>query len=152
MSQQNKWKRNDSLRLQRDMKIAVGEYAPDSQIIADSMMYTSRYIAKPASNDQDWKIYSHGKCSNPLCENINIKIYSFDEDKEIGQCSFCGSNVQRMGEFIVQEAGFIAESKVKKAYTKKPKLNYHGEIHYIGDRSSAESCIKKTAYHQQKNH
>ena len=57
-----------------------------------------------------------------------------------------------MGEFIVQEAGFIAESKVKKAYTKKPKLNYHGEIHYIGDRSSAESCIKKTAYHQQKNH
>ena len=143
LSQQNKWKRNDSLRLQRDMKIAVGEYAPDSQIIADGMMYTSRYIAKPASNDQDWKIYSYGKCSNPLCENINIKIYSFDEDKEIGQCSFCGSNVKRMGEFIVPEAGFIADSKVEKAYTKKPKLNYHGEIHYIGDRSSAENCIKK---------
>jgi len=25
LSQQNKWNRNDSLRLQRDMKIAVGE-------------------------------------------------------------------------------------------------------------------------------
>lgn len=137
------WNQNNSLRLQRDMKIAIGEYAPDSQIIADGMLYTSRYIAKPAGNNQDWKIYSYGKCTNPLCENINVKIYSFDKEKKMGQCSFCGDDVERIGEFIVPESGFIAESKVEKAYTKKPKLNYHGEIHYIGDRSSVENCIKK---------
>ena len=138
--------KKSSLRLERDMKIAVGEYAPGSQIIADGMIYTSRYISKPPSKEREWKIYAYGKCTNPLCENVNVRIHTFNEEVSIGQCSFCGEEVQKIGEFIVPESGFIAENHAEKAYTKKPAKNYVGYINYIGKIQEEENRIRKTHF------
>ena len=133
------------LRLQRDMKIAVSEYAPDSQIIADGMMYTSRYIAKPPNNNHDWKIYDYGVCNNLSCGNTNIKIHSFDTDKSMWECAFCNDRVTLKGAFIIPEFGFISEINPEKAYTKQPKKNYSGNVFYIGNRNN-EQNIKRKKY------
>ena len=36
----------NKLRLSRDLSVAIAEYAPSSEVIADGKMYTSRYIKK----------------------------------------------------------------------------------------------------------
>ena len=107
--------KKSNLRLERDMKIAVGEYAPGSQIIADGMIYTSRYISKPPSKEREWKIYAYGKCTNPLCENVNVRIHTYNKEISIGQCSFCGEEVQKIGEFIAPEnLGLLLKAMQKK--------------------------------------
>jgi len=37
------------LTLARDLQMAIAEYAPGSQVIADGWMYTSRYIRRGAA-------------------------------------------------------------------------------------------------------
>lgn len=132
------------LRLQRDMKIAVSEYAPGSQIIADGMLYTSRYITRPANNNHDWRMYDFGYCENPECENVNVNIHTFDEHSQMGVCKYCHSgNVRKTGTFIVPSYGFTADINVAKANMRKPEKTYNGRIHYIGDRNARELSQSK---------
>lgn len=39
----------DSLRLSRDLQVAIAEYAPSSEVVADGKLYTSRYIKRAMS-------------------------------------------------------------------------------------------------------
>ena len=44
-----------SLNLNRDLSIAIAEYAPSSEVVADGGLYTSRYIRKPIVNKSEMK-------------------------------------------------------------------------------------------------
>jgi ATP-dependent helicase YprA (DUF1998 family) len=55
-------------RLQRDRRLALGEYAPDQQIIVDDRMYKSVGIPKPAELEQKFYwVCQH--CNHFLCDN-----------------------------------------------------------------------------------
>ena len=44
---------DDGLQLSRDLQMAIAEYAPGSEVIADGKMYTSRYIRKAGSKGKN---------------------------------------------------------------------------------------------------
>ena len=50
------------LQLERDLKIALSEYAPESQVVAGGKLWTSRYL-KLVPN-RTWESYSYAICSN----------------------------------------------------------------------------------------
>lgn len=129
----------DKLRLARDLSIAIAEYAPSSEIVADGRLYTSRYIKKPnlKLENKDYYVGYVGTCNNPNCQAV---IYS-DTPITIASgkiCPSCGSVVSKdeFTESIEPRDGFVAEKESKEVPMSRQEKNYRSEDYYIGDKGS----------------
>ncbi len=128
----------DKLRLSRDLQMAIAEYAPSSEIIADGKMYTSRYIKKSnvGSSKQEWHTAYIGKCSDPKCQAINYSITPITSDGV--QCSSCGKKLTKVdfNESIEPRNGFVTDRTAKEVPLTKQEKNYRSDDYYIGNTES----------------
>ena len=125
------------LQLQRDLSVAISEYAPGSQVVANGNLITSRYIRKVPR--MGWKMYDYIYCD---CSTLNIEPH-VDENENPGLCSChqCGAilDSSKKKTFLIPSFGFQADgSKVEKPGLKKPERTYRGEISYVGYRNKVE--------------
>lgn len=126
---------NKSLNLNRDLAVAIAEYAPSSEIVADGGLYTSRYIRKPIVNKSemsDFEIAYIATC--PDCRNINYSQMPIS--KEDGKlCAICGKELKsrEFDKSIQPRAGFVAEEDVKDVPLSSQERKYKTEAIYIGD-------------------
>ena len=114
----------DKYDLNRDLRIAISEYAPDSEIIVDKRKYTSKYITLPKTGEFKKNYY----CSCPKCKKINISI----SDRLLRECT-CGQDLSKetTKHFIEPIYGF--KTGITKESTRmKPKRSYSGEVSYLG--------------------
>lgn len=124
------------LDLSRDLSMAISEYAPGSQIVADGKLITSRYIRKIPNIG--WKMYDYVICN---CKTLNIDQHiEYKDPDHLRKCHTCGNELRQdlIRTFIVPEFGFQA-NKVEKATLIKPKRTYNSEIAYVGYRDNLES-------------
>lgn len=136
--------KSSKLRLQRDLMIAISEYAPGSEVIADGDIYKSQYIKIPSGENKVWEVFDFGVCSNTKCGHLKMTRH-ISEDKMMfmGNCEICGEKVYKDNTFIIPEYGFIINRQVNKSTTKKPERTYRGDIYYLGDTSqTAENDAK----------
>lgn len=126
----NKHGRKYGLQLQRDLSMAISEYAPGSQIVADNNLITSRYIRKIPNIG--WKMYSYIKCKE--CNTLNIKPYTEDDTMPIIECCQCHNIFSKEAKvFLIPAQGFVADGDtIRKPGLKKPERTYRGEISYVG--------------------
>ncbi|HHT28322.1 MAG TPA: DEAD/DEAH box helicase [Firmicutes bacterium] len=125
-------------QLQRDLQLAVAEYAPGSQIVADGMLYTSRYINRtPGRSTQNWEYGWFASCENEHCkQEVYIRDAALREDSK---CRSCGQIIKRQHwrKTIEPRRGFIAGNsetdKPKPVKMRKPERNYRTDAFYIGD-------------------
>ena len=126
------------LRLSRDLQIAIAEYAPSSEVVADGRLYTSRYIKKSAigTNRQDWHTGYIAVCDDDNCKTVNYSIVP--PTKEGIPCISCGKKIKPISFFesIEPRAGFVAERKDKDVPMTKQEKNYRSEDYYIGNTSA----------------
>ncbi len=125
------------LRLSRDLQIAIAEYAPSSEIVADGKLYTSRYIKKsPSSQGMDWQMGYIAKCSNQACGTMNYSVTPVG--REGVRCSACGQilTVDQFFESIEPRAGFVAEREAKEVPLTHQKKNFRSDDFYIGNQSA----------------
>jgi len=127
---------NTKYDLSRDLKIAISEYAPDSEVIVDSKKLTSKYISLPKSNELTR--YYFNKCGN--CRKINISKtpYSFET------CDYCGATFENKSDnkyFIIPSLGFRT-GETKESTRMKPKRSYAGEVSYLGGGNRNEYVIE----------
>ena len=121
------------LDLSRDMQMAISEYAPSSQIVADGNMITSQYIKKIPG--MEWKRFDYVYCDK--CDTLNIGMNASVRDAvDIDNCRACGNELdkRRVNTFIVPEFGFEA-GMITKAGLIKPKRTYRGDVSYVGYRN-----------------
>lgn len=119
------------LELVRDLSIAISEYAPESEIVADGKLITSRYV-KPLRGHA-WPKYKYAECGS--CHTLNKSI-SVD-DAALPPCHRCGGELPYQREYIIPKFGFIMDNKEPKMVgTDKPEKTYRGEIHYTGDETN----------------
>lgn len=134
----NKHKKSYGLQLQRDLSMAISEYAPGSQIVANNNLITSRYIKKIPNIG--WKMYSYIQCDN--CKTLNIKPYTEGKDNNsvISVCCQCHSVFQDEPKvFLIPAQGFAADGdKIRKPGLRKPVRTYRGEISYVGFNNNAD--------------
>jgi superfamily II DNA or RNA helicase len=105
------------LELDRDLKIALSEYAPGSQVVAGGKLWTSQYIKKLP--DREPLRYNYSICS--YCGLYQSELA--DKGVDLGTCR-CGGNVGRnKGVFITPEFGFIA-GKPEKPKMSRPEKTY----------------------------
>ncbi len=125
------------LQLSRDLAVAISEYAPGSQIVANGNLITSRYIRKIPR--MSWKMYDYINCD---CKTMNIEPHVEVKEKQgLSNCHQCGSvlNASKRKVFLVPEFGFEADGdKIEKPGLKKPERTYRGDVSYVGYKSSVD--------------
>lgn len=124
------------LRLDRDLCSAISEYAPDSEIVADGKLITSRYVR--VLNGYAWPKYNYATCS--ACQTLNRTIWT----EELPQhCRQCGHELPKGTlQYIIPKFGFIVDNaEPVDVGTDKPERTYKGSISYIGDGKRIESHI-----------
>lgn len=122
------------LQLQRDLSVAISEYAPGSQIVANNNLITSRYIKKIPRIG--WKTYSFIRCD--YCNTLNTRPFTDDDGAgELVSCCRCGRSFEQFPQtFIIPEQGFVADNNsIRKPGLKKPERTYRGEISYVGSNN-----------------
>ncbi len=134
--QQNTTANNVSkLRLSRDLQIAIAEYAPSSEVVADGRLYTSRYIKKSATgkDKKDWYTGYIGTCSNKYCNTVNYSVTPITSEGI--PCSACGRKLLKRDfyESIEPRSGFVAERQDKDVPMTRQEKNYRSEDYYIGN-------------------
>ena len=122
------------LQMVRDLQLAISEYAPDSQVVADGRLYTSRYIRKlPQTTGQDWETAYIAQCNNPSCMTWNHRLMEPDEGGE--PCVSCHEIISksRWKQAIEPRKGFVADAKPKDVPMRKPDKAFRSDDFYIGD-------------------
>lgn len=126
-----------SLNLNRDLSVAIAEYAPSSEVVADGGLYTSRYIRKPVVNKTELSDFDTAYLAEcPECKNINFSTVPVGRDGK--ECAICG-HILKSRDFyksIEPRAGFIAEEEVKEVPLTSQERKYKTEAIYIGDKTA----------------
>lgn len=126
---ENGFKRHDK-DLSRDLRIAISEYAPDSEVIVDGKKYTSRYINLPKQSEFVKQYYEI--C--PDCGRVNISLTPYG----LSECNHCKGQLHLSQEpafFVVPEYGFKTGPN-KEGTRIKPKRSYAGEVAYVGGKTT----------------
>ena len=126
------------LRLSRDLQIAIAEYAPSSEVVADGRLYTSRYIKKSAigKSRQEWYTAYIGVCPNEKCNTVNYSVTPVTNEGI--KCISCAQKLSKMDfyESIEPRSGFVAERQSKDVPMTRQEKNYRSEDYYIGNTSA----------------
>lgn len=149
LSVNDKKDKSGGLDLSRDLSMAIAEYAPGCQIVANGKLITSRYIRRVAN--EHWKMYDYVKCEK--CQTLNMEIHrETGECIELKKCKQCG-NVFRDKEkktFLIPDFGFIAAPKIETPTLVKPERTYRTEaafVNYKKDIPEAEYLFNGVKVH-----
>ncbi|MHA1727244.1 MAG: DEAD/DEAH box helicase [Promethearchaeota archaeon] len=125
-----------NIKLERDLRIAISEFAPSSQVIANGYIWES--IGLRVVKDRMWPIYWYAIC--PQCEQFQIEVGTIEIEKPSIACRVHGKIPSgKICRFITPIFGFITskdyeprkprESRPKKEFTTRPYFfNYKDPI------------------------
>jgi len=117
-------KLNKKYNLSRDLRIAISEYAPDSEVIVDLKKFTSKYITLPKTSEFPRQWF----CKCGVCHRMNI--YLSDVNKE---CRYCGNDLGgEISEYFIEPVYGFKTGITKKSTRMKPQRTYSGEVSYLG--------------------
>ncbi len=117
---------SSSLRLSRDLYAAISEYAPDSEVVADGNLYTSRYVRRLSG--YEWPTFNYAFCNK--CNTLTRKPY-----QEVKKCRQCGELLSgRAEQYIIPQFGFLLDNAGPQPVgLNKPERTYKGSVAYIGN-------------------
>lgn len=118
--------KSKNYNLQRDLSIAISEYAPGSEVIVDKQKYVSRFINLPVKGELER--YYFKECPN--CEYIKISEKPFEDNVNCPICDNIMSSNSKY--FMVPELGFSTDRKQKVSRTSRPLKTYNARIKYLG--------------------
>ncbi len=104
----------NKVKLSRDIKYAITEFAPNQEIIVKKRVVKSSKIVVP---NEELKPRFYAECKN--CKNINF-FRTLDEVKSCKNCSH-NLDITNVKKFIIPIYGFDVKDRPKKV-TKKPKI------------------------------
>lgn len=127
----------ENLELQRDMRIALSEYAPGSQIVADGRLWTSYGLKR--RHGREWLEYRYAICSNCHCYQKALA-----DTEELTVCRNCERSLggKDKGRFIIPEFGFVSSSdKPGRPAETRPERTYTTQIYYTGEGAEQGSPL-----------
>lgn len=120
---------NASYDLSRDLRIAISEYAPDSEVVVDGKKYTSKYISLPKTSHLPKRFF----CTCGQCRKVNVFLSSGKSKK----CKYCGTEMDNtVTEYYIEPIEGFKTGETKESTHMKPKRTYAGEVTYLGGGDS----------------
>ena len=146
-SNPNYIKGEDDIQLSRDLSMAIAEYAPGAEVIADGKLYKSRYIKRiPGKNGGSvWENSFY--CICPKCKEPNLSADPLTKTRGHSvNCVSCGQPIPSGIWAVTLEPrmGFMTEGKPKDVPLRKPERDYKTDDYYVGDMQRKE--IKKIRF------
>ena len=132
------------LELSRDLRVALSEYAPGSELVAGGHVWIGgglgmRAIRDPAGTSKAWDQWGYAVCQN--CLRFNQDHLA---DEPPTSCRQCGSSLKHgfqglRGVYVKPEFGFVASpDEPKKPGDGRPKRLYSSRV-FFADFSKAEN-------------
>jgi len=121
-----------SIDLSRDLKLAISEYAPGSEVIAAGNIWTSRYLNKVKG--KEWPTYRYFECASCgktiIADDVTALAESDDEQVETCNCG----NLMMPKKFIIPLFGFSTKrgEEPKIVGEKRPSRAYSTKIQFAG--------------------
>ena len=118
--------------LSRDLKMAISEYAPGSEVIAAGKVWKSHSLNR--IRDKEWPTYKYYEC--PDCKRTSLPdgVTTMDDtdDEKFVPCS-CGKQM-KAHKFVVPIFGFSTSwiEKAKKVGENRPKRFYPTKVQFGG--------------------
>lgn len=114
------------VELQRDLKIAISEYAPGGQVVAAGKVWTSGGIHRQPN--RDWPVHYYAVC--PQCSHFHHSL----EHAIQGPCTVCGADLhgrgRLSGRFIIPEFGFIVAEQPRDTGEHRPDRLYATQVFF----------------------
>lgn len=123
------------LELDRDLRIALSEYAPSSQVVAGGKLWTSRYVKRLP--DRGWRKYEYAVCDHCQC----YQSVPAETGKTLEFCQACGQPLEgrNQGKFIIPQFGFIASVKTpEEPGDARPQKTYTTRTYYSGKSKESD--------------
>jgi hypothetical protein len=116
-----------SIQLERDLRIAISEFAPGSQVVANGYVWESTGLM--VVKNRTWPIYWYAIC--PKCNRFYIRVGTLENTPPSIPCKIHGNIPRReVHKFITPIFGFVTskeyepqkpgESRPKKEFTTRP--------------------------------
>lgn len=132
-------KKDDSYDLSRDLKIAISEYAPDSEVIVEKKKYTSKYISLPKTAP----FPRHYFCTCSNCQKVNVYMTNTSS----ATCKYCGESIStEISEYFIEPVNGFKTGVTKESTRMKPKRSYAGEVTYLGEGIKDDANLKLGQY------
>ena len=113
------------LELNRDLRIAIAEYAPGSNVVAGKRLWTSGGIY--VMPERAFPVYFYGICER--CKRFNML-----KESPPTACKGCGEPLsasgRHAGHFIKPEFGFVASQKVGTLREQRPSRSYSSRVYF----------------------
>jgi hypothetical protein len=114
------------VELQRDLRIALSEYAPGGEVVAAKRVWVSGGIYRRPGHE--WPIYHYAVC--PECGHFHRSLESIP-----AQCDVCGGNVygwpRLYGEYIIPEFGFmVSREQPRQSGETRPQRLYSTQVYF----------------------
>lgn len=114
------------VELQRDLRMAISEFAPGSSLVAAKRVWTGGGLYRLP--DKTWEPFAFAVC--PECSRFNMQI----GDQPVTQCQ-CGRNLppnarRVSGIMIKPEFGFVASPEVKETTESRPLRSYASRVYF----------------------
>lgn len=120
------------LELDRDLRIAISEYAPEGEVVAGGKLWRS-YALKRLP-EHAWPRYRYGTCKD--CGYYIRRLAETDETIP-AECPACGG-VMRGGIFVEPRFGFQTTWKEPDTPGEaRPERTYASRVFFTGDKSAA---------------
>lgn len=114
---------SNDIELDRDLRIAVSEFAPGGEVIAAKMVWRSGGIRLLPGRQLE-------RFSFAICNNCQRFHYSPNELQSICDCSENISDARTKGVFVIPENGFIAINEVGTPGEEPPQRTYASRIYF----------------------
>lgn len=120
--------------MNRDLKVAISEYAPDSEVIVDNKKYTSKYITIKKNSGFSKNYF----VTCPTCRRINVFLSKSDGSN----CKYCGQSISiQLSEYYIEPKFGFKTGETKESTRLKPKRSYSGEVSYVGGGKTDEQRL-----------
>ena len=112
----NSYRNKSDIVLSRDATMGIAEYAPESEVVANGKIWTSRGLATNSNDFMPIEYYTQ-------CGNCNFISTFIDKNSAVKRCENCGScEIASEGHFI-KPNGFITNSQDSRDPSKSRRKN-----------------------------
>lgn len=126
----------ENLQLQRDLKVAIAEFAPTSELVADKLLWTSYGVKRVA--EREWEVWCYRRCR----EHKRYDVWKPTETPPPSCCGAAGGEER----FLIPRFGFVAPPEKPKQPQRRPVRMFSTRPFFAGFQGpDRESLAMPTA-------
>lgn len=117
-----------NLQLDRDLRIAIGEYAPGSEVVAGGRLWTSAGLKRVPK--RDWPTFNYRVCGG--CGRFQTWIENSDAPKVCAGCGLPWEELSKSpkGTMLVPEFGFVSSRDSRRPGESRPARGHAGRTFF----------------------